>query len=213
MPAEYDLLLAFEPIGGVVQSELDMIRITAWHQSGGVPEEMWTDNNFRFGLRPNESVDKYPFLDENFGKEIQVEISHHQTEKPAENIDGFIVPDKEYPEIEELSEVQPVNITIEPEKNTVVVTASIPVEMQFNQETVFAARECETFLCIHKNILIGVVIGSVLLTIIVLCCLNLRFKCTDSKQHAKIGIQMNEQDFKNDGPLEAPKDLFEKDLT
>ena len=187
MPAEYDLLLAFEPIGGVVQSALDMIRITAWHQSEGVPEEMWTDKNFRFGLRPDESIDKYPFLDENFGKEI---IIPDETEIPANNTEEFAAPEEEDPEIElddekvieELSEVKPVNITIEPEKNTVVIVASIPVETQFNQETVSAVRECERFLCIHKSLLIGVGIGSVLLTIIILCCLNLRFKCcTDSK--------------------------------
>ena len=40
MPAEYDLMLAFEPVATLVESELDMIRLTTWLQDTGVPEEL-----------------------------------------------------------------------------------------------------------------------------------------------------------------------------
>ena len=72
MPVEYDLMVFFAPKAAEsgVTSKSGKLRLRAWLQAEGVPAEEQKTSTFRFGLRPGEKKENYPFLlEETYDKE------------------------------------------------------------------------------------------------------------------------------------------------
>ena len=91
MPVEYDLMIYFAPKkaeSGVV-SKSGKLRLRSWLQAEGVPEEEQKKSGFRFGLRPGEKKEDYPFLlDETYDKDEGPTTATTKTNWDGETIEA-----------------------------------------------------------------------------------------------------------------------------